>query len=54
MTKNDFGMKTVLNPSISAPVSGKIKMVKLVKSHLVYLIEDLTEMKISSEINPPL
>ena len=33
---------------------GKIQMAKLMSSHLVNLIEDLTEMRISYEINLPL
>ena len=34
---------------------GKIQMAKLVTSHLVNnLIEDLTKIRIPSEINPPL
>ena len=33
---------------------GKIQIAKLVTSHLVHLIEDLTKIRIPSEINPPL
>ena len=33
---------------------GKIQMAQLVTSHLVNLIEDLTKMRIPSEINLPL
>ena len=32
----------------------KIQMAKLVISHLVNLIEDLTKIRIPSDINPPL
>ena len=32
----------------------KIQIAKLADSHLVYLIEDLTDMILSSEIKPPL